>query len=85
MKKILILIVFFSVIISQQNFVIPFDWAGQNGIIVNNGKLFWNQTWTSGMLLFDGSYTSFPIRYGKHTSEKFSQNKLIFLSELKLK
>ena len=49
---------FFSVIISQQNFVIPFDWAGQNGIIVNNGKLFWNQTWTSGMLLFDGSKNS---------------------------
>ena len=26
------------------------------------------------MLLFDGSYTSFPIKYGGHTSEKFSQN-----------
>ena len=79
MKKLFIIVGIFSGITSQQTFNIPFDWAGQNGMVINNGKLFWNQTWTSGMLLFDGSYTSFPIKYGGHTSEKFSQNKLNFL------
>ena len=79
MKKLFIIIGVFSGITSQQTFNIPFDWAGQNGMVINNGKLFWNQTWTSGMLLFDGSYTSFPIKYGGHTSEKFSQNKLNLL------
>ena len=78
MKKLFIIVGIFSGITSQQTFNIPFDWAGQNGMVINNGKLFWNQTWTSGMLLFDGSYTSFPIKYGGHTSEKFSQNKLNF-------
>ena len=48
-------------------------------MIVNNGKLFWNESWISGVLLFDGSYTSFPIRYGKHTYEKQIQHKSNFL------
>lgn len=50
---------------------IPFDWGGQNGIIITDGALFWNRNWTSGMLLFDGTYTSYPVRYGTHTSNKF--------------
>ena len=72
MKKIFSIIGLFSIILGQKDFVIPFDWAGQNGYIINNGKLFWNQSWTSGMLLFDGTYSSYPMKFGSHTSKNFS-------------
>ena len=72
MKKIFTIIGLFSIILGQKDFVIPFDWVGQNGYIINNGKLFWNQSWTSGMLLFDGTYSSYPMKFGSHTSKNFS-------------
>ena len=76
MKKIFFIVGFFSILLSQKDFVIPFDWGGQNGSIIHNGKLFWNQSWTSGMLLFDGTYSSYPIRFGPHTSKKFASQKM---------
>mgnify|MGYP007063405509 FL=1 len=71
MKKIFFILGFISGLVGQKDFVIPFDWGGQNGSIIHNGRLFWNQSWTSGILLFDGTYTTYPIRYGPHTSKKF--------------
>ena len=50
MKKIFFIVGLFSILFGQKDFVIPFDWAGQNGYIIHNGKLFWNQSWTSGVL-----------------------------------
>ena len=49
--------------------LIPFDWSGHNGIYIKNGRLFTNQSWYSGILSFDGTYTSYPSRYGGHSSE----------------
>ena len=39
MKKIFFIVGLFSILFGQKDFVIPFDWAGQNGYIINNGKL----------------------------------------------
>ena len=50
---------------------IPFDWGGQNGMLIYEGSLFWNRSWTSGVLLFDGTYTSFPKRFGDYSSQQF--------------
>ncbi len=50
---------------------IPFDWGGQNGMLIHEGSLFWNRSWTSGVLLFDGTYTSYPNRFGGYTSNQF--------------
>lgn len=48
---------------------IPFDWSGQNGVYIKQGHLFTNQSWYSGILSFDGTYTSYPNRYGGHSLE----------------
>ncbi len=61
----------FAGLCAQSTYSIPFDWAGQNGIIITEGALFWNRSWTSGMLLFDGTYSNYPQRYGTHTSNQF--------------
>ena len=53
---------------------ISYDWAGQNGIVIYNGSLLWNRSWYSGLLFFDGNYSSYPIRYGKHTSKRIKLN-----------
>ena len=76
MKNIFFIVGLFSILFGQKDFVIPFDWAGQNGYIIHNGKLFWNQSWTSGVLLFDGTYSSYPIKFGPHTSKKFVSQKI---------
>ena len=47
--------------------LIPFDWSGQNGVYIEQGHLFTNQSWYSGILSFDGTYTSYPNRYGGHS------------------
>jgi hypothetical protein len=51
------IILFFSFVLGQSN-DLPFDWSGQFGMSSINGRLFWNTDWTSGPLLFDGT---FPI------------------------
>lgn len=43
---------------------IPYDWAGQYGVLSNNGQLMWNQDWQVGVLLFDGTLTNYPTRFG---------------------
>ncbi|MED5248217.1 MAG: hypothetical protein VX887_02730, partial [Candidatus Neomarinimicrobiota bacterium] len=55
---------------SQEQITIPFDWSGQNGILIQDGILFSNQSWSSGILSFDGIYSSYPARYGGHTAKK---------------
>ena len=81
MRRLVVLLSLNVGLFSQSSFVIPFDWAGQNGIMINDGALFWNRDWTSGMLLFDGSYTSYPNRYGSYTSRKFQPSKTGLLPE----
>ena len=49
---------------SQDVSVLPFDWSGQNGLITVDGALFWNRDWNGGLLFFDGSFASYPARYG---------------------
>ena len=71
MQRFIISIVLMTVVYSQSNYLVPFDWSGQNGFKIYEGSLFWNRSWTSGVLLFDGTYTSYPKRYGEHTSNKF--------------
>ena len=71
MKHFIISIVFLRLLFTQE-YIVPFDWSGQNGFMIHEGSLFWNRSWTSGVLLFDGTYSNFPERYGKHTSNKFN-------------
>ena len=71
MRKLAVLLSLVAGLFAQNSNSIPFDWAGQNGIVITDGALFWNRSWTSGMLLFDGTYTSYPRRYGTHTSTLF--------------
>lgn len=51
---------------------IPYDWAGQYGAISNNGQIMWNQDWNIGPLLFDGTFSHYPLRYGKTYFKRFS-------------
>lgn len=51
--------------------ILPFDWAGQSGLMIHQGAVLWNRDWTSGPLFFDGTFTSYPIRYGRSTAGRF--------------
>jgi hypothetical protein len=64
MNKHLINIVLLISILSGFSDDIPFDWSGQYGVITNNGRLMWNQDWTLGVLLFDGTFVNYPTRIG---------------------
>jgi hypothetical protein len=44
---------------------IPYDWSGQFGIVVVGGRLLWNQDWSYGPLMYDGSFTADPGRFGE--------------------
>ena len=76
MKRAILSVIFFSGIFSQDQIVIPFDWSGQNGILIHEGVLFSNQAWTSGILTFDGTYSAFPLRYGGHTAKKVQMSEI---------
>jgi hypothetical protein len=76
MKKLAVILSLYSGLFSQASLSIPFDWAGQNGFLIKDGALLWNRDWSSGMLLFDGTYTSYPLRFGSHTSSLFQPVKL---------
>lgn len=69
MRPLLLLTI--SAFLYSQSITLPFDWSGQFGISSINGRLFWNTDWTSGPLLFDGTYTHYPQRYGKTVFEHF--------------
>jgi len=64
MGKIIVYLNLMTGLIAQNSYLIPFDWGGQNGMIITDGSLFWNQAWNSGMLLFDGTYSTIPIDMG---------------------
>jgi len=51
---------------------IPFDWAGQYGLIKNNGVIFYNSDWRSNNLFFDGTWSNFPTMYGELIEEGFN-------------
>ena len=68
----LISILFISSCLLGQSVELPYDWSGQFGMTSINGRLFWNRDWTSGPLLFDGTYTHYPQRYGKNIITQFS-------------
>ena len=76
MKQCILVLSLFTRLFSQTQYTIPFDWGGQNGLLIQDGALFWNRSWTSGVLLFDGTYASYPKRYGSHTSKQFSPIKM---------
>jgi len=59
-------------VLSQEISTLPFDWSGQNGVITVDGSLFWNRDWNAGLLFFDGSFTSYPARYGPRFQHTFS-------------
>ncbi len=71
--KILLKLLLVCTLISGQSRVeYPYDWSGEFGSISHDGRLFWNTDWTSGPLLFDGTYTFYPKRFGENISSKFS-------------
>jgi len=51
--------------------IIPYDWVGQAGITIEQGHIFWNRDWSWGPLVFDGTYTSFPAKFGIDVSDRF--------------
>ena len=62
--------------------LIPFDWSGHNGIYIRQGHLLTNQSWYSGILSFDGTYASYPNKYGGH-SLKVAINEIGALPEFR--
>jgi hypothetical protein len=50
---------------------IPYDWSGQYGIVIVDGKVLWNQDWSYGPLLYDGSFTADPGRFGEEYQHGF--------------
>jgi len=64
MNKYLIIIVLFTSSLFGLSDDIPYDWSGQYGVISNNGRLMWNQDWSVGVLLFDGTFANYPTRFG---------------------
>jgi hypothetical protein len=44
--------------------VIPSDWSGQYGWLSEEGGVIWNRDWAMGPILFDGTFTYYPVRYG---------------------
>ena len=53
---------------------ISFDLAGHSGVFIDNGINVWNRSWFSGILLFDGTYSSYPIRFGEEVNKNFFLN-----------
>ena len=71
MNKYLIIIVLFIAMLFGHNDDIPYDWSGQYGVISNNGRLMWNQDWTVGVLLIDGTFANYPTRFGSSYKNNF--------------
>ena len=60
-----ILVLSISSILAQNLETIPLDWVNHYGLESHNGIALWNQDWESGPFLFDGTFTHFPLRYGR--------------------
>ncbi|MBU0529783.1 hypothetical protein KKF86_08530, partial [bacterium] len=69
-KYLLIIGILFASLFSQTD-DIPYDWSGQYGVITNNGRLMWNQDWTLGLLLIDGTFANYPTRFGPSYKNNF--------------
>ncbi len=64
---------------AQKGEHIPFDWSGQNGMSTYRGFLLWNSDWTSNELLFDGTFQSYPLRFGEFIAQdSYHSNSSIF-------
>ncbi len=44
--------------------IIPFEWSGQYGMMVDNGVRVFQQDWNSGPVVIDGMYANYPLRFG---------------------
>jgi len=56
-------------LLAQSLTPIPFDWSGQNGISSYDGLLLWNRDWNSNELFFDGTFQSYPQRFGEEIAQ----------------
>lgn len=72
MNKFLLIIGLTISIIYCQVDDILYDWSGQYGVISNNGQLMWNQDWQVGVLLFDGTFSNYPTRFGASYRNHFT-------------
>jgi len=81
-KYLLIIGILFTSLFSQID-DIQFDRSGQYGVLSNNSRLMWNQDWTIGVLLIDGTFSNYPTRFGASYKNKFeSLNKSDFYQSL---
>lgn len=71
MKKLLAIYILFITATFSQVENIPYDWAGQYGAVSNSGQIMWNQDWQVGPLLFDGTFSNYPLRYGSSYFKNF--------------
>ena len=73
---------FFIIVVGKgdsQN--ISFDLVGHSGVFIDNGINPWSRSWFSGILLFDGTYASYPIRFGEEVNKNFFINDSYNLSD----
>jgi hypothetical protein len=71
MNKYLLIIGIFVTSLFSQTDDIQYDRSGQYGVITNNGRLMWNQDWTLGVLLIDGTFANYPTRFGSSYRNNF--------------
>jgi len=69
--KIVLSILFGTVILAKDFQAIPFDWSGQFGYINEGGTIFWNSDWRSNRLLFDGTWSIYPRMFGPEIENGF--------------
>ena len=81
MRKNLFYIFFIVVIGKGDSQNISFDLVGHSGVFIDNGINTWNRSWFSGILFFDGTYASYPIRFGEEVSKNFFINDSYNLSD----
>ena len=71
MRKNLFYFFFIFVIGKGDSQNISFDLVGHSGVFIDKGINAWNRSWFSGILLFDGTYASYPVRFGNEASKNF--------------
>jgi len=71
MNKLLIIYILLLSTLLAQFKDIQYDRAGQYGVLSNNGQLMWNQDWQVGVLLFDGTFSNYPTRFGASYKNNF--------------
>ena len=81
MRKNLLYFLFIIFIGKGDSQNISFDLVGHSGVFIDNGINSWNRSWFSGILLFDGTYASYPIRFGEEVNKNFFINDSYNLSD----